>query len=66
MNPALISGQEMDEGLEEMWTESIQNISRINPCKCTSQPKNYVKGVYRGVYPCFRYFPYLMYETITL
>mmetsp|Transcript_9102 Transcript_9102/g.21661 ORF Transcript_9102/g.21661 Transcript_9102/m.21661 type:complete len:291 (+) Transcript_9102:132-1004(+) len=31
MNPALLTGQEMDEGLEEMWTESVQNISRINP-----------------------------------
>lgn len=33
MNSAILSGQEMDEGLEEMWTESIQKISRINPRK---------------------------------
>jgi len=31
MNPAHLSGQETDEGLEEMWTEPIQNINRINP-----------------------------------
>lgn len=33
MNSGIISGQEMDEGLEEMWTESVHKISQINPCK---------------------------------
>ena len=36
MNSMNATGQEMDEGLEAMWTESIQNITSINPGKFLS------------------------------
>jgi len=29
-----VPGQEMDEGLEEMWTESTQGITSIDPGTC--------------------------------
>jgi hypothetical protein len=29
--PVAATGQEMDEGLEEMWVESFQGISSIDP-----------------------------------
>lgn len=34
-----VHGQEMDEGLEEMWTESTHGISSINPGKFAHLPK---------------------------
>ena len=33
MNSINQTGQEMDEGLEGIWAESIQSISQINPGK---------------------------------
>jgi hypothetical protein len=29
-----VTGQEMDEGLEEMWTSSTEGISSIDPGEC--------------------------------
>ncbi len=47
-----VTGQEMDEGLEDMWTESTQGISSIDPGKSskTMHPHalTYVRGFNRG------------------
>lgn len=32
-----VTGQEMDEGLEEMWTDSTQGVSAIDPGKSTNK-----------------------------
>lgn len=61
MNPALLTGQEMDEGLEEMWTESVQNISRINPCKSSVRCSD-VMGVYKVILYCYHLFIFYIFN----
>lgn len=48
MSAIAVAGQEMDEGLEEMWAQSTQGISSIDPGKfldsAVSQSKTYACG----------------------